>query len=337
MKKILLVSFLLFSNKGFSQLTNIDREIRDNISLLRQVTVSIGIDTTVTYRNINGSVVTERIFNAVGTGVIFYVKVLDSITIPCLVTAKHVLYDSSNSWNPSRINIRFSTSDSIPINKHKGYELDLYDKEYKSEMWIEHPNKKIDIACIFVDNIKFDSVRPNIKIIPYSFFPTDEEYYEGKEIYVLGYPGAVGLDLLNKAIIRKGIISWVPGNINSTEKILIDCNIFPGNSGGPVFSIPKNTGVILDDTVFHGAKFFGIVSERRFSENSLMAPNGQAIVDSKGKPIRSLESIGIGIIISAKRVQELLNLAKEIVEPEIKKYIEQQKEIEVKKKRTRSS
>ncbi|MBX3242747.1 MAG: trypsin-like peptidase domain-containing protein [Chitinophagaceae bacterium] len=319
MRKILLISFLFFSNNGFCQLTNVDREIRDNISLLRQVTVSIGIDTTVTYRNINGSTVTERIFNAVGTGVIFYVKVLDSITIPCLVTAKHVLYDSSNSWNPSKVNIRFSSSDSIPINQHKGYELDLYDNELKSKMWIEHPNKKIDLACIFVDNIKFDSVRPNIKITPYSFFPPDEEYYEGKEIYVLGYPGAVGLDLLNKAIVRKGIISWVPNNINSAEKMLIDCNIFPGNSGGPVFSIPRNTGLLLEDTVFRGTKFFGIVSERRFSENTLMTPNGQDIVDSRGLPIRSLESIGVGIIISAKRVQELLHTAKEIVEPEIKK------------------
>jgi ABC-type lipopolysaccharide export system ATPase subunit len=53
------------------------------------------------------------------------------------------------------------------------------------------------------------------------------------------------------------------------------------------------------------------------------------VLDSAGNPINSIESIGIGVIITAKKVRELLDLAQKDAD----KFIEEMDKLEKDKKK----
>ncbi len=59
----------------------------------------------------------------------------------------------------------------------------------------------------------------------------------GNDVFVIGYPKSLNLQFTfdyNRPLLRKGIVA---GRDYKTKKIIIDCPTYPGNSGGPVFSI----------------------------------------------------------------------------------------------------
>jgi hypothetical protein len=288
------------------QVTPSESEMIEDVKYFRERTISLGVRKIDTFEDASGKWVAKEIFKTIGTGVCLYVKKGDKV-IPCLLTAKHVLFDSSNAWSPKAINIRFSEADTLEIDSFFGTNLSLYDSS--KPIWIEHPDKGVDLACILLDS-HFQWPLKKFPMLPYSYFANDEDYFEGKEVFVLGYPGAIGMDLLNKAFLRKGIIASVPTNkYFSNKKILIDCNIFPGNSGGPVFSISHNRGQILSDTILQGARFYGIISQRRFSYNEIQSKKGK-VTDMTGNIIYSSESIAVGIVVSTRQIRELLEHVK---------------------------
>lgn len=302
-----LVLSLTYSITNGQNLTLRETETHLSINLIREGTVAFGIEQITTYQDINGKVVTKNIFNPIGTGICMYVKVKDSI-VPCLVTAKHVIYDKAESWSPPRINIRFREADTFSVDSFFGDTISLYIN--KKPLWFSHPDSSVDLACI--------PIAPNTRLsinkfpsLPYSLFASEDDYFEGKEIFVLGYPSAIGLDLLNQAFLRKGTIAWVAKNKSfRNDKILIDCNIFPGNSGGPVFSVSHNLGEVKNDTTFQYPRLFGIVSQRRFSGNKIYSING-LLRDYKGAEIYSNESTAVGVIITAKKITELLKFVQD--------------------------
>jgi hypothetical protein len=72
----------------------------------------------------------------------------------------------------------------------------------------------------------------------------------GDDIYVFGYPKSIGIPQnlqldYNLPLVRKGIVAQKD---NSPRNIVLDCLVFPGNSGGPVIKIdhgrPSVVGVI---------------------------------------------------------------------------------------------
>ncbi len=168
------------------------------------------------------------------------------------------------------------------------------------------PDSTIDLVCFpFLVKKSAFLTDSTYKMIPYSSFPNNENYYEGKDIYVLGYPGSVGANYWTRGLLRKGIVSWLPKNNVGQNKFLIDCNIFPGNSGGPVFTIPPP---IMIDTIFTNVyNFLGIVVQRRFSYNSIIDSKKRIpITASDGTNIISPESMGIGVVEPAENVLALL-------------------------------
>ena len=64
---------------------------------------------------------------------------------------------------------------------------------------------------------------------------------EGDGVFAIGFPmGLVGYDDHIFAIVRQGCLARVQDWLSGRERrILIDANIFPGNSGGPVFLRPS--------------------------------------------------------------------------------------------------
>ena len=67
---------------------------------------------------------------------------------------------------------------------------------------------------------------------------------EGDGVFVLGFPmGDVGGER-NHAIVRGGTIARVRDALaGTTDTMLLDCFVFPGNSGGPVVLRPERTTI----------------------------------------------------------------------------------------------
>src|SRR5207237_8206933 len=86
---------------------------------------------------------------------------------------------------------------------------------------------------------------------------------EAAQVLVLGYPAAVANDFGRRALLRQGIVAWVSPENPAGKPFLIDANIFPGNSGGPVLLLP--TGIDPAGHVLPGGavKFLGLVSQTR--------------------------------------------------------------------------
>lgn len=310
-----IVFSLVFCKPSYCQDNNMDRELCEGINAFRRATVSFGIDTALSFKDLNGSLKTQEVYLAIGTGVTFYLKSKIASSIPCLITAKHVIASRS------KIRIRFNEFDSLPINNYFGIEYTLNYPD-GTRNWFAHPDSMVDLVCILLDSTVNNNRISSISMVPYRYFPDSNDYFEGKEIFTLGYPAAVGYELLNRAVLRKGTISWLHTEMKKqSTSFLVDCNIFPGNSGGPVFSLPKNYGYFLSDTIIQTPKFLGIVTQRRFSNQPLISNIGQYIYDGQGNIIISQESIGIGVVESASKVRELLIAVQSFIDEVENKYL----------------
>lgn len=299
MKDLILILLIGTTLSAYSQ--NMTREealTKDALEAFRKCTVSLGIVDTAIYQTYNEKFIKEKNFNIVGTGVMFPFK-FGKINGACIVTAKHVFHDPKNNFFPRQLNFRLSMYDSLGVNEYFGEQLNLYMSN--AQMWIAHPDSTIDLACIVLVH-KPREYFPPVSIISYESFAKNDDYFEGKEIYVFGYPGFISPDLSNQAFLRKGIIGWVSKNKRYLkDRIMIDCNIYPGNSGGPVFSVPKTSST----TDFVPPRFYGLVSQTRTIYNKVQTQNVQ-LVDSLKMPFYTPEPTASGIIITADKVYELL-------------------------------
>jgi len=85
----------------------------------------------------------------------------------------------------------------------------------------------------------------------------------GEELYVIGYPKALAMIPsntfdFNKPLVRKGIVSGK----NPNHTIVIDCAVYPGNSGGPVFITEKRIEQTAQGMVMRNKRYLaGIVSK----------------------------------------------------------------------------
>jgi hypothetical protein len=212
-----------------------------------------------------------------------------------LVTAKHVFDEPAKRWKPKSLNLRFSWFSTMSLQDNLGVPIEL--EENGKRLWIPHPNTSVDLATIQLKIPVGAAGRAIVNAVGLGAVPPSEEIYDGESVFVLGYPGIAGLGHLNKALLRAGIIAWVDPKDAVNSPILVDTMLFPGNSGGPVFSGPvgmgKNNGLKLGGPSY----FLGIVSKGCSDQVPIqMVPSG---------PV-STQCPGIGIIEPAARVAELL-------------------------------
>jgi hypothetical protein len=294
MKTLLVILLSIISINLKSQETQ-ELILREYFNDLQEKVVSLGQDRIVDIE-INNKTIKKKIFWVIGTGTIFYIK-LDTIVLPCLVTAKHVFYDPQNNWYPDSLNIRFSWYDDKPVDEYFGIKIPL--RKDNINFWFAHPDSNVDLVCIPLTEYKGLTLKRNINVLPYSMFAKKDDYYAGRKVWVFGYPGAVGTEFWNKAILREGIISWINSKEPDKSHFLIDCDVFPGNSGGPVFLIPRFQ--------YEGKlAFLGIVSQRRFEYKPITDSKDKIQLQILGAKMQSKESISIGVIEPASRVEELL-------------------------------
>ena len=276
----------------------------------REATVALGRIYEYQATLPNGNVSKRKVFLSVGTGVIFGLKDRSKIT-PWLLTARHVLYEPSEHWNPSSLLIRFSWMDEMPVEKSPGLILPL--KVAGKRKWIPHPNKKVDLACVPLPLHKKPYGRKTWPQISLEEIGTTKDLYEGEPIVLLGYPDTLAPDFGARPLVRQGIVSWVSSNAPDSSLFCIDSHVFPGNSGGPVFRWSENLDRPQRPNTKVDVCFLGLVTQARIHQLHLLAGGKEIEVFlQKKKPHETLFSqsyIGLGLVEPATRVKELLQFA----------------------------
>ena len=173
-----------------------------------------------------------------------------------LVTNKHVLNNKKN------VLLRFNTIHGTNI---IDYSVDLEPNAQK--IWVGHQSSNVDIAAFYIN----PAVLKNDSAV-FSFFQIDEHVMdvsemlsngvsEGDSIFVLGFPLGIVSDQSKHVISRSGSIARIRDVLaNQQSCYLIDANIFPGNSGGPVITRPEVSSIQGTQAISKAA-LIGIVKQ----------------------------------------------------------------------------
>jgi S1-C subfamily serine protease len=147
-----------------------------------------------------------------------------------LITADHVL--ESIDGDNATLTLREKHEDGSYTQKPWNIKL----RTQGQPLYVKH--KEADVAALYVDMP--DNL--NVPILPIALLADDEvlkrfEVHPGDELRCLGFPLFVSAEA-GFPILRSGIIASypiVPTKLN--KSILIDFNVFQGNSGGPVYFV----------------------------------------------------------------------------------------------------
>lgn len=82
----------------------------------------------------------------------------------------------------------------------------------------------------------------------------------GDDVFVLGFPMGLAGTERNYAVVRGGVVARVDREIiNESKGFLVDCAVYPGNSGGPVILKPEPVSLV-DQEPRSKVHVIGIVS-----------------------------------------------------------------------------
>jgi hypothetical protein len=275
--------------------TPVPNQAPDWTSHCRDSTISFGVIQTQGDR---------RIFRVIGTGVI--IAVSDSRGY--IVTAKHVFDNPQQGWHPSELRVRYAWQDKYSVSDIFGDQLLLRDSK-GTNLWGSLTDDS-DLAAIQVPDSMF---RRHLEALSLSEFATANDLFDGATIFVYGFPEMVGNERLVRAVTRSGIVAWTDPVGPLDHSFLVDANIMPGNSGGPVFKVP--IGMSRSGSLQFSGKvaFLGIVSSD-VSKYYQVTADGR-IVQHKwdDMPLPSNEIVqvtgigGLGNVEPARKVLQLIN------------------------------
>jgi hypothetical protein len=217
-----------------------------------------------------------------------------------LVTNKHVFEDKKN------IILRFNHLHKLSA---KDFPIDLQPPG-KLIRWLGHSHKDIDVAIL--------PINPNVlerEGINFRFFSLNEHALsvsamkiegvsEGDSIFILGFPlGIVSMDSnYNYVISRSGSIARIRDVLEKQQSsFLIDANIFPGNSGGPVVLCPEVVAIEGTKPI-NQAALLGIV--KRYITFSDVAVSQQ----TKKPRVIFEENSGLAIVETVDSIKDTIDL-----------------------------
>lgn len=180
---------------------------------------------------------------SIGTSFLYRLEAGDN-WIPLLITNRHVV-DGHD-----RAHLRFSTAFDLSeatLEDARSFVINDF-----QDFVIYHPNAEIDLAAILIGPLTHGLPNGSKPIFLNAVSETDladgdieQAIRYVEDILVVGYPNGLWDEHRNIPIFRKGVTA-TPAMIDyqNEPKFLIDCSIFPGSSGSPVFLY--NSGVIFD-------------------------------------------------------------------------------------------
>lgn len=168
-----------------------------------------------------------------------------------LVTNKHVVQEAARSW----FHISIDDGSGQPaFGKHERVEV-------AQGRWFDHPDPDVDLAACIVGDILNSMTRrglkPFIRSLGTDLLPTAallDSLTGIEEITMVGYPNGIWDSKNNLPIVRRGVTATpVFVDYEGSPRFLIDCAVFPGSSGSPVFLynhgwIPARDGTLAMGT-----------------------------------------------------------------------------------------
>lgn len=243
----------------------------------------------------------ERKKRWIGTGFIVGRKEIENpeLSTYYIITNKHVIEQTKNIY------VRFNSLEGTFV---KDYHINLYNGD-GTPCFSAHPHSETDIIAIQI----LPQTLIDDKSIWGAFDLTDHALTlqqmqstgvtEGNLVYALGFPlGKV--DVIKSPICRLGCISRVmDAFIKHDEKptFLVDAQVFPGNSGGPIVSRPETLSI--EGTQSNSsANLIGILSEYiPYQETLYSRQTGRARMIQE-------ENSGLTVVHPVDRIKEVVEL-----------------------------
>ncbi len=243
----------------------------------------------------------------IGTGFIVGRKEVDdpSFSTHYIITNKHVIDQKTHIY------VRFNSLGDALV---KDYRINLHNHT-GAPLFSAHPHAETDVIAIQI----CPQTLINDKSIWGSFDLADHALTleqmkttgvtEGNLVYALGFPlGKV--DVIKAPICRLGCISRVmDAFIKQKENptFLVDAQVFPGNSGGPIVSRPEYLSI--EGTPCNGsANLIGILSEYIPYQETLYSRQ-----TGKARMIQE-ENSGLTVVHPVDRIIEVVELEWERIE-----------------------
>ena len=181
---------------------------------------------------------------------------------------------------------------------------------YEGNAWIHHPDKDVDLRCLFLAEALNQLEKANIKIfylpLETSLIPNEEQLSQlsaMEDVVMIGYPIGLSDTFNHKPIIRRGITSSHPyKNYQGKKEILLDMACYPGSSGSPVFILNQGAfttpkGISVGNRIFFlGVLYGGHEFDARGVLQFASLPNLPA-------PVTRIP-INLGVMIKAERILE---------------------------------
>lgn len=227
---------------------------------------------------------------SVGTGFIVSAPVpgVEGKSYLFLVSNKHVFKDPDH-----QISLIFTKNSQGGVDPSLG-ELTRISQFNFSKGYVEHPDPKIDLACVNMSSFG----EPELGLY-FRHYPHDQlgsgghlPISVGHDVFFIGYPENRFDVTHNLPLLRKGCIASAPNvDFNGEKQFLIDAHVFQGSSGSPVLA-----------AVDGEYKIVGVISQTMI-RNSMV----QAIPVGTAPGVQQF--IGLGIILKVSLVHELLEHA----------------------------
>ena len=225
----------------------------------------------------------ENSFSPIGTGF-----VINNRNLNCLFTAKHVAFQG----NGRRREGLFVLANRIGGG---GNFVTLDELGSLGVEWKTHPHQDLAATMLPADPT-FD-----MKRFPSGLFEDFQNITEGDDVFFLGFPLSLGVTTSARVrpIVRTGTVALK----NEDQTFLIDANVFPGNSGSPVFLKPcpitfSTQGFEIGRV--RPPKLIGVVT-------SFVSYSDAAISPQTGNVrITFEENSGLGTVLSVRFINDIL-------------------------------
>lgn len=178
-----------------------------------------------------------------GTGFFFNAGASSSDVIPLLITNWHVVENSKSGF--IRLHLGNNEGEKfIP----SGLNFDARFEEFE-KMWIPHPDKNIDLCCLFIapvfNSMTRDGKHPFFRCLGRDLIPNDvalSELQPLEEIAMLGFPIGLWDQSNNYPLFRRGITAYPPSvDFQGRSEGVIDAACYPGSSGSPILIVNEGS------------------------------------------------------------------------------------------------
>lgn len=220
----------------------------------------------------------------------------------CLLTARHMVDDPEHGWKPADIQLRLARS---PTDSQDDLGITVPLIVNNTPLW-KAAAEGTDLAVVALPSGLSDKYGNLHAVGIQDFGLTEDDIFQGAGVLILGYPGVIGEAPLSFPIARSGIIAWTDPTDRLHKPFLVDANVMPGNSGGPVFHVRNGINRFGGVSLGGGLAMIGIVSKAAEQDYRVPLQTPAGLAGVLQLQIRGLGGIGViePALIAKKLVEE---------------------------------